>query len=449
MLEPQFIAVGEDSRGSSFTILRSLDGVAWSSLSGIGGFNTAGYGIACSVDRNIWVAVGADPDFTRTIQYSITGGSDFNPVDNGFTGAGYGVTYNSSLSTFFAVGQDITGASEMTVKTSPNGINWFNLSSPSGFISQKNLGSANGLFTQRFLTRETVPYMNFSNLTMYERETAFLYVQPTIRLQSSFIAFNETLFMNLSSQVIIGSNVPSGTANLTVYGNVYADSIVTVAPRNPLPNLAVSSLTISTLSSIGSFATSNLVTPSFEINALQQPKANRFSTIARTVTGTSNLYGELQINDTLFVYGLPSAVQYPQAVGIGTSNDPGTITVGGAPNTEVVVGGTFGASTLSTSVLYALSNIYLSASKIYYEDEYLSIFEGSNPSLVTTGNRIQTNASSITFNSLISLQISTQRVGLYTRNPQFDLDCQRNAVITNMRASTINTSLIFLTLQSV
>jgi hypothetical protein len=114
---------------------------------------------------------------------------------------------------------------------------------------------------------------------------------------------------------------------------------------------------------------------------------------------------------------------------------------------EVNVGGTFGATTLSSQYIYAPQNIYISATKLYYRDTNFSIGEGTNPSFVTP-NTLRTEPSSMTFNSLMTLQVSTQKVGVYTQNPQFELDVQRNAVLGKVQANTINTSLLFLTLQT-
>lgn len=424
-----FIAVGADTRSRTNTVLRSTDGVAWTTITS-GGFNLAGYGAAWSIDTGNWVIVGEDTDNTKTIQYSADGGANFVAATNSFTAAGYGVMYNSSIGIFFAVGKDINGSSGQTIKYSGDGLTWENFSTNSGFLSQKSLGTANGLFTQALFTTETTPYAEFSNLILYERTEPFLYTKPTIRLQSTFVAFSESLFMNTSSQVIVGSNVPIGIADVSVYGTTYASSFVFSGTVILPSTLFVSSMIVSTLSSIGTIDIKSLTTPLLGINSAES-KANTLTTLGQSG------YSQLRINTTLFVPN--DTTVYPQSIGIGTN----------APSYEVDVAGSFAASTVSTTYLYAPSNLYISSSRVYLQDDYFSIFEGTDPSLVTNYNRIQTNPSSMTFNSILTLQVSTQRVGLYTTNPQVEFDCQRAGVLGTLTANTINTSLLFLTLQSV
>ena len=430
-----FVAVGQDTRGETYSITRSGDGINWSNIDN-GGFDTAGYGIVYSDALKRWVAVGQD---TRgyTIQYSQTGGFSFVPATNAFTGVGYGVIYNSSMGAFFAVGQDLNGNSEGSIKYSSDGLTWQNFSTGSGFISQKSLGLANGLFTQGIFTREVNPYIDFSNFIVYERTNPIFYGRPTLRLQSTFAAYNETMFLNLSSQVTIGSNAPQLSTVLTVYGDVYASSLLYTGAITLQSTLYVSSAIVSTLSTVNVCFAEQLVTPSLAINAQSFSRANYVST-------NENGYAPIvDINNTLFVTTSisPDPAVYLNAVGIRKSN----------PTVPLEIVGSFGVSTLSTGSLYAIENINMSTARetVFFDDEYLKIFESSNPSLVTSGNHIQVNPSSMTFNSLLTLQVSTQRVGIFTRNPQFDLDVQRHGYLDNLKASTIQTSLIFLSLQSI
>lgn len=424
-----YVAVGQDTRGETYTISRSEDGISWSNIDN-GGFDTAGYGVAYSIDNKRWVAVGQD---TRgyTIQYSLTGGYSFIPANNGFTAAGYGVTYNSSMGAFFAVGQNLNGDAEGTIKYSSDGQTWYNVSTGSGFISQKSLGLTNGVFTQGIFTREQNPYMDFQDLIVYERETPIFYSRPTIRLQSTFVAYNETLFLNLSSQVILGSNAPQLSTALTVYGDIYASSFLYAGTLSLTSTLYVSSVIVSTLSTVDTCFTNKLLTPSLAINAPLDSRANSISTDSATTLG---------INDTVYI---PNVTPGVQAITVGIRNPN--------PAYSLDIRGTFGASTLSTSFLYASENLNMSSAsgKVFFNDQYLKLFESSNDSFVASGNRIQVTPSSMTFNSLVTLQISTQRVGVFTRNPQFDFDVQRHGYLNSLKASTIQTSLVFVTLQSV
>jgi len=422
-----YVAVGQDTRGETYSISRSEDGINWSNIDN-GGFDTAGYGVAYSIDNKRWVAVGAD---TRgyTIQYSQTGGYSFIPAGNAFTGIGYGVTYNSSMGAFFAVGQDLNGDSEGSIKYSGDGVTWFNISTGSGFISQKSLGATNGLFTQGIFTTEVNPYINFSNFIVYERQNPIFYSRPTLRLQSTFVSYNETMFLNLSSQVSLGSNAPQVSTALTVYGDIYASSFLYTGVFNLTSTLYVSSVIVSTLSTVNTCFTEKLLTPSLGINAPFDSRANSISTLVQATDTT------LQINKALYVQ--------KQGTAVGIRNPD--------PVYSLDVRGTFGASTLSTSVLYASENINMSTAgdNVFFNDQYLKLFKGTNDSFVDSGNRIQVTPSSMTFNSLVTLQISTQRIGVFTRNPEFDFDVRRHGYLSNLKSSTIQTSLIFLTLQSV
>ena len=428
---PLFVAVGQDTRGETYSISRSEDGIQWSNVNS-GGFDIAGYGVAYSIDNKTWVAVGEDSR-GYTIQASFTGGYSFTPVTNMFTSKGYGVTYNSSVGVFFAVGENLTGDSEGTIKYSSDGVNWENFSTGYGFVSQKSLGAANGLFTQGFFNNEVVPYIDFTNLIVYERSLPIYYSKQTMRLQSTFTAFNESMFINLSSQVSVGSNQPMASTVLTVYGDIYASSFIYSGELVLRSTSVFSRVIASTVSTNYLCKTGGLVLPGVTVNASNEPRANYMSTIGKSG------FSVLDINQTLYATNLAVEGQLPK-VGVRMQN----------PRYELDVQGTFGVSTLSTKTFYAPENIRIAAlSNIIFDDQYLKIYEGTNNSLVTTGNRIQTTVSSLTFNSLMTLQVSTQRVGVFTRNPQFDFDVQAHASLSSLRASTINTSLIFLTLQSV
>jgi hypothetical protein len=422
-----FVAVGQDTRDATNTILTSTDGISWTTIAS-GGFSVAGYGAAWSIDLNRWVAVGQDADSNKTIQYSGDGGVNFTAATNSFTSAGYGVTYNSSIGIFFAVGKDVNGDSPQTIKYSGDGITWENFSTGSGFISQKSLGTANGVFVQPILTKETTPYIEFSNLIVYERDEPFLYFKPSIRVQSTFVSFNESLFVNTSSQVSIGSNLPIGIADVSVYGTTYTSSLL-YRGIVPLPStLYVSSMIVSTFSTIGTIQAKTLRTPSLSINAPSERTANSISSIGKAA------YDLLAVNNALFVPAGGS-----ELVNHGIRNQD--------PFYTLDVQGPFGTSTLSSVYHYAPQNIYVSASRIYFQDDYLNMVEGSVS--VPETHSVRTTPSSMTFNSIFTLQVSTQRVGVFTTNPQVDFDVQRLGYLGSLQANAINTSLLFLTLQSV
>jgi hypothetical protein len=91
-------------------------------------------------------------------------------------------------------------------------------------------------------------------------------------------------------------------------------------------------------------------------------------------------------------------------------------------------------------------NVNLSSIGDFYIDEYLTMTANSNTQ--PPGYRILATPSSLSFHSM-TLQVSTQRVGVFTENPQYDLDVRRHGRLTNVQANQLSTSLLFLTLQSV
>lgn len=451
-----FVAVGEDTRASSNTILRSGDGISWSCMSTGTYFSDGGFGVAYG--KNKWVAVGEDSN-GNTILHSQDAGV-WSPATNGFTFAGYGVTYSDGFSSFFAVGKDTNGDSPMTVKYSENGASWTNFSTTTGFISQKAVGSANGVMTQGIFSFESSPYMDFSNLVVYDRASPLLYPLPGIRVSTNYIAFSEGMFVNLSSQIAFGEN--SNYPGAAVTAGPYVTFVSSILYYGSTFVSSVSQFSTLTVSSIqtnyDSIISCPLETPAFAFNVpstfLATPQYEGI--FPRFELSRANFFTpEVAVIDEVLRLHVNKALQVNyssnnqrQNVVIGQESSNTNYDTGSLDFPEALVYGTFAASTFSTNVLYAPCNVYVSASKVYYRDEYLSIFEGTNPSLVPTGNRIQTEPSSMTFNSLMTLQVSTQKVGVYTRNPQFDLDVQRDAVLVGVQAKEINTSLLFLTLQT-
>jgi hypothetical protein len=461
-----FIAVGQDTRGSSNTILRSLNGVDWF-LTGAGGglFSDGGYGIAFG--NNTWVAVGQDSN-ENTILYSTDGGTFWNNAANGFNFAGYGVTYSEGFSSFFAVGKDINGDSPLTVKYSENGASWTNFSTTTGFISQKAVGSANGVMTQGIFSFESVPYMNFSNLVVYDRESPLLYPFPSIRVSTNYIAFSEGMYVNLSSQVSFGSNsnypgaavtvspYPVFVSSILYYGSTFVSSIaqfstVTVSSIQT-NNDTLLTCPFETPAFAFNVPSTAGTTPSFSEDVFPRYELGRANFMTPEIPQTVEPVYTFHVNTTLQINAIRESIVSPNIlrnnVVIGKQSSDTNYSVANSQFPEMLVYGNVGASTFSTNVLYAPCNVYVSASRVYFRDEYLSIFEGLNPSLIEEGNRIQTEPSSMTFNSLLTLQVSTQKVGVYTRDPHFELDVQRDAVLSGIEAKELNTSLLFLTIQT-
>jgi hypothetical protein len=125
-------------------------------------------------------------------------------------------------------------------------------------------------------------------------------------------------------------------------------------------------------------------------------------------------------------------------VGINISN----------PTVLLDVNGLTGCSTLST-VIYKQSTIaLLKANSEYIQNPNLSIFEGTNSRFITGKNTVYSAPSSITFNSILTVNLSTQKVGVYTSNPRLDLDVQTAGYFRQLSTSTVVSGTLFLTLQS-
>jgi hypothetical protein len=109
-----FVAVGDDTRG--YTILNSMDGIAWNrSL----GSSFSQFGVGVCWNESIFVAVGGP--YPNTILTS-TDGVTWSPIPDptqGFDNLGKKVSWNGER--FVAVGR---GSNSRTIITSTDGINW-------------------------------------------------------------------------------------------------------------------------------------------------------------------------------------------------------------------------------------------------------------------------------------------------------------------------------------
>jgi hypothetical protein len=440
---PNFVAVGQDSRGSLSTILRSQNSIAWSNIAS-GGFNGQANGIAYGFlnPNHTYVAVGYDTNSNKTIQYSTDGGANFTQATSGaFTLAGYGVSFNTLSNLFFAVGEDVAALRKATIKYSSDGAIWKNISTGSGFLSQTTLGAAYGVYTQQILNTQVAPYVEFSNLVVYESPEALLYPIPTLRVQSSFMVVNESMYMNLSSQMIISSNVPYNESTvLTVYGNIYTSSLLYRGPFLPTDTLYVSSLFVSTLSSFNTVYSKYLTTSSFALNDIGASLPNYLSTFANTLYSydiqASCNTNILNINNALYV---TADMPIKQKIGIAFSS----------PLYDLDIDGIFGTSSFSTGYLFAPGFVQNQAtSGEFLKDPYVSFVSGQEGEVVHASNSIFTTASSFTVNGVFSVNLSSQKIGIYTTNPEFTLDVRRQGYIQTLSTPVLNTSLLFLTLQS-
>lgn len=436
---PNFVAVGQDSRGFRSTILRSTDGLSWSNTLS-GGFTGGGFGVAYGPGKG-YVAVGLDTNSNRTIQFSSDGGANFSQVTSGaFTRAGYGVSYNMLSNSFIAVGEDAAALRNATIKTSSDGLVWQNISTGSGFLSQTTLGAAYSVYTQQILNGQITPYIEFSNLILYEGEDPLLYPQPTLRVQSSFMIFNEALSMNLSSQVVINSNSPYSTNTvLTVNGSIYASSFLYTGDYVYSDTLIVSSLVVSTLSSVTNLNSIYFTTPNLAFNT-SESKPNYISTYQDT-------FYNYEYNDNILTNMINlNGVVYTTA-NVPTRQKTGICI--SSPLYDLDIKTSLGTSSFST--LFAFAPAFVQTQQTngsVIQDPYFSMLSAKESSIPLTSNSIVSAQSTLILNSIVSMNQSTQKVGLFTTNPQFTLDVRRQTYIQTVSTPLLNTSLLFLTLQS-
>ena len=112
--KPLTIAVGDSNVNNTNTILKSTDGLTWSSVTGTK-FTSYGSNVAWNGSR--WVAVGSG---TNTILTSVDGLTwTAVGITGGFTGFGSGIAWNGSR--WVAVG---SGTALNTILTSIDGLTW-------------------------------------------------------------------------------------------------------------------------------------------------------------------------------------------------------------------------------------------------------------------------------------------------------------------------------------
>ena len=446
-----YLAVGQDTNTLK-TIQFSRNGLSWSNIL-TGGFTLGGYGVAygrfSGSDR--FVAVGnvnntTQPAVSHSIQYSINA-SNWLPTTSAFTKQGYGVTYNHASNLWFAVGEDIDGNSAATVKYSGNGINWSNVLSDNGFKAQFSYGTAYSLYSQTIDFTDTVPYMTFPNITVYERSQPRLIPNPTIRVEPSSIYLNESININLSNKVTIGGNIPYPTADLTVRGDFYTSSLIYQGDVQNQTTLIVSSLVASTLFGTNNMIAETIQTPSLFIGPGCNTLAANFANTIQFFEASESLAvppqnSVININDTLYVglsnQVLPTASNI-QTIGIGISTSDYALDVSGSVGTSSFIG-TY-IESLKPTTVYAAQDIYFLGSN-------LAIY-GGDPELMTGINTIYTQPSSILFNKIVTTNFSNQQMGLYTNDPQFSFDVRTQGIFSNVSTILLESGAFFLTLQTI
>ena len=411
-----WIATGVDVNG--YKVKYSGDGINWSNSSGsiiYTGTSSASSGAAMPPLSTIVVAVG-DPGSSNSlnsIQYSYDGRNFYPPSTTSayIKGIGYGVSYNPAISTFFAVGKDATGNASSTILRSIDGLNWstnqltsFSNTSfydyQKGFPSQSLTGNTRRVTFQYLTIPEGYPFVQTSNLTLYERpQSNNLISTNTLRYASSFMTFNETLSFNLSSQMMINSNTPYPGASLTVNGSVYASSIVFTANQNQVGSVFLTStMTVSTL-----YLQSSLITYGFVSSgtlAIAQQSTSRELVTANQIV--SYMGKGIKIN---------SLTVSPSSIGINTST----------PQASLQIGGTTGSiSTFAGTVFTSLStiNAITNTNTLMSFNSSFGLFSQSRTSYSTS---MIATSNFLSFNNLFYLR-SVSSIGIGTSSPAFSLD---------------------------
>ena len=413
----------------------------------------------------IIVAVG-DPgsnNSPHSIQYSYDG-LYFYPVDASskyFQGIGYSVTYNKVNELFYASGKQIlTAYTDESILVSSNGSNWFtakNLSNfpitnnydyMSGFPSQGIVGTVRSLYVDTIEYSYSLPFINLtvgelgntnqingtSYLSFYEDDSLYNSgTSKTIRYISSFMTMNETVSFNLSNQMIITSNLTNATvtvgvlngvspnvdilaypgAALTVYGSVYASSILFTGSQSEVgSNFFTSSLSVSTLTIGFGLGTGDQINYLYGSLDSYGVLSSQSLTISQKEEPTS-----MQAQNEIVSYSggiqLNSLFVTPSTIGINTVR----------PEASLTINGTLATSTLSINSLYTLST-----SKVTSLGENLNTLLTLNTSLgfftqsnyLCSTSIIATN-SNLALNNLVYFDLVSS-IGIGTSSPAFSLD---------------------------
>ena len=413
----------------------------------------------------IIVAVGdtGDTDSPYSIQYSYDG-SNFNPVNSSnseyFQGIGYSVRYDKVSDLFYASGKQIkTAYTDESILVSSNGSNWFtskNLSNfpitenytyKAGFPSQGIVGTVRSLYVDTIEYSYSLPFINLtvgelgntnqlngtSYLSFYEDDLLTnTGTSQTIRYESSFMTINETVCFNLSNQMIITSNLNFATliyanastnnlaypgAALTVYGSVYASSILFTGDQSQVgSNFLTSSLSVSTLS----------INRSFEENAGTLISYGFISSQSLTISKKQD-FTPIQAQNEIVGYP-EGSIQLNSLFIITGGKGPGGMFIN-PPSYEFVseeyltINGTLATSTLSINSLYTLSTSKVTglgenSNTLLSLNTSLGLFTQSN-SLCST-SMIATN-SNLALNNLVYFDLVSS-IGIGTSSPAFSLD---------------------------
>jgi len=436
--------VGTNSSGNGGAIVTSPDGQNWtlqttdaldtlSSITNVNAIATTGK-VMPSVS-SIIVAVGDNGEagnFYNSVQYSYDGGLNFNnapylfggdPLAETFT-KGTGVTYNQQRSTFIVTGQNTrinngsVNTNDLQIAESVDGMLWFNTGETQPFLNNIAVGVTRGLVAQSINRKEQLDTMTISTFTIYNRSKPFdAYLGAnTLRTTSTYMTFDETLFINLSTQVNINTDTSYPGAALTVNGATYASSIIVTGASFTLANnFTVSSLNVSSLILNSSIVNKSIKTPYL---GLSQDSYTGFVPSPNTIQQLGG--GGLLFNNMTIL---------PSNIGINGINVHNSLNVNGSLGAQ---------STMIDNIFTVTSSIHFA--KSVYNSNLLAI----NSSFAISknrqpGNTLYGNTGGLSFNDLMFVTLSSQKVGIGTSTPQYSFDVQYPAIFTNLLSSPITT----------
>ena len=423
----------------------SDDGMNWSDCTG-SLFQSPYLGLASATTNTIMpalstiiVAVGDPGSFSiDSIQYSYNG-FNFLPMDTSyeyFKGIGYTVQYNRKNDLFYASGKQLSHAyTDESILISSNGSQWYKAKNVSpfpyqaGFPSQGVVGTIRSIYIDSINYKYSLPFIDLAvgqlgntnqqngspYLSFYEDSYLYNFFDTpnSIRYTSEFIIFNETLYLNLSNQLIINPATQSDKDISSIVGfdrdslvivpfggDVYASSIsFTGNLTRVYDTFLTSSLTVSSL-----YLGSNLNTYGLLSSASLTISRKEFPTPMQNQNEIVSYGDAIQLN-SLYIEGGKASI-----VGINTLT----------PQDYVDISGTLATSSISFTSLYSLSTTSIKGinTNLLTLNTSLGFFSQSNS---LCSNSIVTTNSNLGLNTLVYFDLVSS-IGIGTSSPEFSLD---------------------------
>jgi hypothetical protein len=237
------------------------------------------------------------------------------------------------------------------------------------------------------------------------------------------MTWNETLTFTSSSQVLVACNTSFTDETLLTTRSLYASSIVFSDDVDIGNNLIISSLVVSTVHA-------NLYAFSNTLNT---------STLGiGGIVGFANQIAENQALPPNFIFtandflGLNQALFVDkQAVGIEQSSISFTLF-----NDYTTAASTLEAQDIFTQTTQFTGTTIDSQDPVL-SSRYLDIYLNDQSPSQLTKNTIQVTPSTLAFNSTLYLNLSSQRVGIFTPNPLFDLHVEGLVIVSSISTTNI------------